>query len=129
MFKTADGNVFTDLSGSTSITDGNPYNSMLESCSQDPLQIQERYQTHREARNAQQKAKLLSQDFSGFSIDPVLEKLLDQNANPGYVDPRNCLVFWGRPPARIRVLVDTLQQRLLKLAPSTFPPKFESTNN
>ena len=105
------------------------YNSMLEACSQDPLQIQQRYQIHREARNEQQKAKLLSPDFSGFSIDPVLEKLLNKKANPGYFDPRNCLVFWGRPPARIRNLVNNLQQHLLSVAPSTFRVIYERTSD
>lgn len=122
MSKTADGNVFEDLSGSSTVTQGNPYDSMLEACSQDPGQIQQRYATHRKNRNEQQKSKLLSPEFGGFTIDPVLEKLINNEANPGYVDPRNCLVFWGRPPARIRNLVDDLQQRLLKIAPGDFLP-------
>lgn len=113
----ADGNVLTDLSGSSGATHDKPYDSVLEACNQDPHQIQRRYQIHRENRNDQQKTKLLSPDFAGFTIDPVLEKLINKMANPGYVDPRNCLVFWGRPPARIRNLVDELQQRLLKTAP------------
>lgn len=118
MSKTADGNIFEDLSGSSPATQGNPYNVMLEACSHEPQQIQLRYQNHRENRNKQQKTKLLSPDFAGFTIDPVLEKLLSKETNPGYIDPRNCLVFWARPPARIRSLVDDLQQRLLKIAPS-----------
>ena len=121
MSKTAEDNIFTDLSGSSTATHGNPYNSMLEACNQDPQQIQQRYQTHRETRNEQQKAKLLSSDFVGFSIDPILEKLINKEANPGYIDPRNCMVFWGRPPARILGLVKSLQERLLKIAPSTLP--------
>jgi hypothetical protein len=82
--------------------------------------IQARYSTHRTARNAQQKAKLLSPDFSGLILDPVLQKLEDPTIEPGFTDPRHCLVFWARPPAHIRSLVDNIQQELLKLAPSTF---------
>jgi hypothetical protein len=37
---------------------------------------------------------------------------------PGFKDFRHCLVFWARPPAHIRSLVNKLQQELLKLAPS-----------
>lgn len=68
-------------------------------------------------RNEQQKEKLLSLDFTGFIIDPVLEKLLDEEAYPEYKDPRNCLVFWARPPQRIRDLVDEIQKELLTIAP------------
>lgn len=118
MSRTADGNVFEDLSGTAGPTHGNPYDSMLEACGQDPLQIQQRYQIHRENRNKQQKAKLLSPEFDGFTIDPVLKRLIDTETNPDYIDPRNCLVFWGRPPPRIRSLVNDLQQRLLSIAPS-----------
>ena len=50
-------------------------------------------------------------------IDGVLHKLINPETNPGYVDPRNCLVFWARPPERIRQLVAFLQQRLLEYAP------------
>lgn len=61
---------------------------------------------------------MLSPDFPGFIIDEVLHKLINTEANPGYVDPRNCLVFWARPPTRIRQLVELLQKRLLEFAPS-----------
>ena len=129
MSKTEDENVFADLSGSMATKDGNPYNNMLEACSQDPRKIQQCYQIHREARNEQQKAKLLSPDFLGFTIDPVLEKLRNKEDHPDYIDPRNCLVFWGRPPARIRSLVDTLQQHLVDFASSTFLQSYKRTAN
>lgn len=73
---------------------------------------------HRESRNDQQKNKLLAPKFPGFIIDEVLHKLVNPETNPGYVDPRNCLVFWIRPPKRIRQLVDMLQKRLIEFAPS-----------
>lgn len=83
-------------------------------------QLQTRYATHRNTRNGQQKEKLLSPEFSGLIIDPILERLMNPSIEPGFVDPRNCLVFWARPPSHIRSLVDQVQQKLLTLAPSTF---------
>ena len=120
MSPTADGNIFTDLSGTSGSSTGNPYDALLDSCKQDPSQIQLRYQMHRETRNTQQKAKMLAPDFSGFIIDDVLHKLINTAVNPGYVDPRNCLVFWARPPERVRQLVDFLQKRLSEYAPSEY---------
>lgn len=73
---------------------------------------------HRETRNDQQKSKLLAPEFSGFIIDEVLHKLVNPETNPGYIDPRNCLVFWARPATRVRQLVEILQKRLLECAPS-----------
>ena len=130
-----DDNVFTDLSGTSNTTTDNPYDALLEACNHEPVftllqtyewfnyslqqkQIQLRYQTHRETRNDQQKSKLTSLEFSGFLIDGVLQKLVNATANPGYFDPRNCLVFWARPPQRIRLFVETLQKQLLEYAPS-----------
>lgn len=83
-------------------------------------QLQTRYATHRNTRNAQQKEKLLSPEFSGLILDPVLQRLVDPTIEPDYVDPRNCIVFWARPPAHIRALVDRVQQKLKSLAPSMY---------
>lgn len=87
-------------------------------------QIQLHYARHRETRNEQQRAKLLSPDFAGFVIDPVLEKLIDQENNPGYEDPRNCLVFWARPPQRVRDIVDGIQRELREVMPSQYHSVF-----
>jgi hypothetical protein len=83
-------------------------------------QLQSRYSTHRTTRNGQQKAKLLSPEFSGLILDPILQRLTDPSIEPGFEDPRYCLVFWARPPTHIRSLVNKVQQELLTLAPSTF---------
>lgn len=72
---------------------------------------------HRKNRNAQQKAKLLSSDFEGLILDNILQRLEDPSLEPGYVDPRNCLCIWARPPLPIRNLVSEIQQKLLVLAP------------
>lgn len=59
---------FEDLSGSTDHpkTD-NPYHDLIESCNNDQADIQKRYDNHRTKRNAQQKEKLLAEDFAGVS--------------------------------------------------------------
>jgi len=130
----AEANVFEDLSGNPISHTTNPYDSLIESCQNDPVghpphlsprlpnhpqkQIQARYETHRTARNSQQKAKLLFPSFSGFSIDPVLYKLVNKAQYPDFEDERNCLVFWARPPQHLKALISTIQQRLLDVAPS-----------
>jgi hypothetical protein len=79
-------------------------------------QIQTTYQTHRTNRNAQQKSNLLSPDFPGVTVDEILANLEDPN-KPDYEDWRNCLVFWARPPARIRSLIRQIQAKLLEVTP------------
>ncbi|RDW80032.1 hypothetical protein BP6252_04670 [Coleophoma cylindrospora] len=110
-------NKFEDLSGVNSALYQNPYDALLEACHDDPALIQARYDTHRTTRNAQQKAALLSPSFSGLNIDQILLKLEDQTIEPGFSDPRNCLVFWARPPKHIRDLVDRVQTKLRESAP------------
>lgn len=74
---------------------------------------------HRTARNAQQKAGILSDNFDGWKLDPVLTKL-DGPAglrDPEFRDPRYCLVFWARPPPHVRSLIAQVQQKLKTVAP------------
>jgi len=80
-------------------------------------QIQERYEVHRTTRNQQQKEKILSPHFEGWVLDDVLTKLDGPRRDPHFVDPRNCLVFWARPPRKIRNLIEPIQQRLMNVAP------------
>lgn len=81
--------------------------------------MQERYSTHRTMRNAQQKEKLLSSDFDSFKLDSILQKLEDPSLEPGYEDPRHCLVFWGRPTQKVKEMISKVQQELRTIAPST----------
>lgn len=83
-------------------------------------EIQSLYSTHRRKRNSQQKDKFLSPDFSELVIDPVLLRLENPDIEPGFQDPRNCLVFWARPPDHIVKLATHLQALLKKAAPSRF---------
>ncbi|KAI5364293.1 putative cyclic phosphodiesterase [Septoria linicola] len=111
---------FEDLSGGRpddTKTD-NPYHDLITSCKNDPAEIQKRYNNHRTNRNAQQKDKLLASDFPGVTIDQILAKLESPQQNPGYVDPRHCLVFWARPPARAKALIAETQQALKEVAPN-----------
>jgi hypothetical protein len=82
--------------------------------------MQARYATHRLTRNAQQKAKILVPEFEELLIDPILQKLEDPSIEPGFVDPRNCLVFWARPPSHVKELVGRVQSELRSVAPREF---------
>lgn len=71
-------------------------------------------------RNAQQKDKFLAADYKELIIDQHLVRLEDPSVEPGYVDPRNCMVFWGRPPWHILELAQEVQRRLKLAAPGEF---------
>lgn len=81
------------------------------------VQLQARYESHRTNRNAQQKAKILADDFPGWSIDEILRRLDGPAKEKGYLDPRNCLVIWARPPPHIRDLIAFIQNELKDVAP------------
>jgi len=61
---------------------------------------------------------MLDEHFPGVNIDPILLRLCNSSIEPGYVDPRHCLVFWGRPTTKIKDLIHRVQQELLTVAPS-----------
>jgi len=81
-------------------------------------EIQSLYSDHRTTRNAQQRDKFLSSEFKELIIDPFLLRLEKPAIEPGFCDPRNCLVFWARPPHHILKLAAHLQELLKKAAPS-----------
>ncbi|OOQ86214.1 60S ribosomal protein L42 [Penicillium brasilianum] len=107
-----------------SISPDNPFQVLIAESNDDPAQLQSRYETHRTNRNAQQKAKILDKDFPGWSIDEILRRLDGPAREEGYIDPRNCLVIWARPPPHIRDLIAFVQSELKDAAPSlwTMPP-------
>ncbi|TKA61022.1 hypothetical protein B0A55_11446 [Friedmanniomyces simplex] len=120
---------FEDLSGQrTPAHSDNPYDGLLEACNHDPVnntpfspppaQMQARYTTHRTTRNAQQRAKLLAPDFPGVSVDEILAKLEDPSIEPGFTDWRHCLVFWARPPVKVRSLIGEVQRRVVRVVPN-----------
>ncbi|KAJ6260515.1 hypothetical protein Dda_4741 [Drechslerella dactyloides] len=128
-------NSFVDLSGTaTPVRRGstasktedlpvfdNPYNVMIHNCSHNPAKIQEAYNTHRTTRNALSRHKLLT-DPTPIKLDYILLK--SHVLNDGTVDHRNCLVFWARPPRRVRNFIATVQQKLKAVAPNLWlmPP-------
>ncbi|KAG9559131.1 hypothetical protein KCU86_g18719, partial [Aureobasidium melanogenum] len=109
---------FEDLSGTTPTVSDNPYDGLIEACHDNAVEIQARYETHRSNRGAQQKEKLTSPDFAGVTVDTILAKLEDQTIEPGFKDPRNCLVFWARPPPHIKAVIAEVQKRLKAVLPS-----------
>jgi len=108
---------FEDLSGASTPVTSNPYDGLIQATGNDTKTLQESYQLHRETRNRQQKAKILSDDFSGWILDEHLVKLDGHQRDDDYVDPRNCLVFWGRPPGKVKQLIHIIQQKLKDAAP------------
>ncbi len=72
-------------------------------------------------RNGQQRESFLASEFKGLNIDQVLLRLENE---PGFQDPRDCLVFWARPPDHVLKLVARLQTLLREAAPSKY---FSST--
>jgi vesicle-fusing ATPase len=106
-----------DLSGTTTPVTSNPYDGLITATKGDPAELQARYQLHRTARNAQQKANILGSEFDGWILDEHLVKLDGVLKDPNYVDPRHCLVFWARPPQKVRKLVQVIQQKLRDAAP------------
>lgn len=111
----------------------NPYSILIEECHNDEKQIQARYSAHRNSREIDQRVKVLSSDFPGVSIDPILRGLLDerarrQNVNLANIprresvrfhDERHNLVFWIRPPTHIRDLIVQCQAKLKEAIPRT----------
>ena len=80
--------------------------------------LQQKYEEHRQSRNLQQRAKLLSPDLKCLEPDPILQALLKQDTQSKFIDPRHNLVFWARPTGNLRSLINETQQRLLLEAPS-----------
>lgn len=50
-------------------------------------------------------------------MDDILTKLDGNGREQGYVDPRNCLVFWARPTQKVKNLIEVVQQKLRNVAP------------
>ncbi|KAL2198169.1 RNA ligase/cyclic nucleotide phosphodiesterase [Corynascus similis CBS 632.67] len=109
---------FEDLSGVKIKPGENPYNALIDACQGSPAKIQALYATHRTTRNAQQKEKFLSSEFRELNVDPILLRLENPMIEPGFRDPRHCLVFWARPPNHILKLACHLQTLLQKEAPN-----------
>ncbi|KAK6345253.1 transport between ER and Golgi ATPase protein [Orbilia javanica] len=105
----------------------NPYNVMIYNCDHNPSKIQEAYNTHRTTRNSLSRHKLLT-DSTPIKLDYILLK--SHVLQDGTVDHRNCLVFWARPPLRVRNFIATVQDKLKAVAPNLWlmpPPNLHTT--
>lgn len=72
------------------------------------------------ARNSQQSAKILADNFPGWSLDEILKRLDGPGKEDGFVDPRNCLVIWARPSPQVRDLICFVQNELKSISPCKF---------
>ncbi|GKT60647.1 hypothetical protein ColTof3_07986 [Colletotrichum tofieldiae] len=102
-------NKLEDLSGITILPGQNPYDAFIKACNDNPVTTK---------RNEQQKQKFIATDFKELIIDPFLLRLENPEMEPGFQDPRNCLVFWARPPDHIVRLAAHVQALLRKAAPT-----------
>ncbi|OBR07737.1 hypothetical protein CH63R_09258 [Colletotrichum higginsianum IMI 349063] len=113
-------NKLEDLSGITILPGQNPYDAFIKACNDNPAEIQALYQAHRTKRNEQQKQKFIAPDYKELVIDPFLLRLENPKMEPGFQDPRNCFVFWARPPDHIVRLAAYVQALLKKAAPNAW---------
>ncbi|PLN76039.1 60S ribosomal protein L44 [Aspergillus taichungensis] len=97
----------------------NPFDQLLVESQNDSTQLQERYENHRSHRNAQYQTKLLSPAFPGYQIDEILSKLHSNDSHDEpFIDPRNNLNIYARPPQHIRDLVAEVQREIQQVAPT-----------
>lgn len=82
--------------------------------SQDKIQLS--YEAHRTKRNALNKEKFLSSQYSELIIDQTLLRLEKSDIEPGFRDERNCFVIWARPPNHILSLATKIQEILGSVA-------------
>ncbi|KAF7158598.1 hypothetical protein CNMCM5623_003658 [Aspergillus felis] len=113
----------------------NPFDELISECQGDPAKIQAQYETHRSTRNAKSKAHLLSPDFAGWQVDEILKKLHVQRTIPShesqtpFIDHRNNLNFYARPPQHIKDLIAEIQKEIQSVVPNIWltPPDFLHT--
>ncbi|KAJ5747183.1 uncharacterized protein N7511_008879 [Penicillium nucicola] len=100
------------------ISADNPFQVLIAESNDDPTQLQSRYEKHRTNRNEQQRGKILAEDFPGWSLDEILMKLDGPAKEEEFLDPRNCLVIWARPPPHVQDMISFVQEELRKVAPT-----------
>ncbi|KAJ5732785.1 RNA ligase/cyclic nucleotide phosphodiesterase [Penicillium malachiteum] len=103
----------------------NPFQVLIQETNNDPAEIQACYESHRVNRNKQQSTTILAESFPGWSLDEILKRLDGPEKEEGFVDPRNCLVIWAKPPQHIRDMIAFVQNELKDVAPSLWimPPE------
>ncbi|KAJ5561055.1 RNA ligase/cyclic nucleotide phosphodiesterase [Penicillium sp. DV-2018c] len=101
-----------------SLSEDNPFQPLIMGVDNNSNMLQVTYESHRKSRNSQQTAKILSEDFPGWSLDKILMRLDGPKKEDGFLDPRNCLCIWARPSSQVRNLVAFIQNELKSIAPS-----------
>ncbi|KAH3635426.1 hypothetical protein KXW67_006109 [Aspergillus fumigatus] len=113
----------------------NPFDELIFRCQGNPAKIQTQYEAHRSTRNAKSKAHLLTPDFPGWQVDEILKKLHVQTTIPShegqtpFIDHRNNLNFYARPPQHIKDLIAEIQNEIQSVVPNIWltPPDFLHT--
>ncbi|KAF7589415.1 hypothetical protein BBP40_004319 [Aspergillus hancockii] len=100
------------------ISEDNPYQTLITKSNDDLDQLQSYYEDHRATRNAQQSAKILADEFRGWTLDEILRRLDGPGKEDGFVDPRNSLVVWAKPPSQVCELIKFVQRQLKEVAPT-----------
>ncbi|KAL3463485.1 RNA ligase/cyclic nucleotide phosphodiesterase [Aspergillus heterothallicus] len=96
----------------------NPFQVLIKQANNDPTELQRLYENHRGTRNNQQSEKILSEEFPGWSIDTILARLDGPGKEDGFVDARDCLTIWARPPPAVRDVIRFVQEELKSVAPA-----------
>lgn len=79
--------------------------------------LQQAFEKHRSTRNAKFKDLILDPNFQQWQFDEILHQVLEAKQGlTQYVDPRNNLSLWSRPPRHIRELIHEIQQILAPVA-------------
>ncbi|RHZ67741.1 60S ribosomal eL42 domain-containing protein [Aspergillus thermomutatus] len=110
----------------------NPFDELISKCQGNPAKIQAQYEAHRSTRNAKSKAHILSPNFTGWQVDEILKKLHIQttisshDGQTPFVDHRNNLNFYARPPQHIKDFIAEIQKEIQSVVPSIWltPPDF-----
>ncbi|KAK7948423.1 uncharacterized protein PG986_009309 [Apiospora aurea] len=82
-----------------------------------PGRIRELFEIQRHDRNAKSKATFLDPKFEGARCDNILKSILEDDA---FVDPRNNLCLWVRPPPEIIEAIIEAQRELRNMVPDGF---------
>ncbi|KAK6451742.1 hypothetical protein FP744_10007993 [Trichoderma asperellum] len=124
LYSTDAKNKLEDLSGIVLKPGENPYEAFIRACNNKPQELQALYNAHRTKRNALQKEKFLSPEYKELVIDQCLLRLENPEIEPGFVDERNCMTVWARPPSHIIELAAKIQARLQQTSPKIWlmPP-------
>ncbi|KAI0033947.1 60S ribosomal protein L44 [Vararia minispora EC-137] len=95
----------------------NPFDELIRIADREATRIQTFYEQHCSDRNRQQRDIMMSPTFSGLATDDILKQIIDPAIDPPFIDTRNAIALWTRPPQGVRDIVDAIQQKLSVLCP------------